>query len=306
MKLGQYEVGGDAPSLIVCEIGINHGGSLQTALDMIAAAHVSGANAVKFQKRTVDLVYSEEELARPRESPFGKTNGDLKRGLEFGQDEYEQIDAFCRKIGMPWFASPWDTDSVKFLAQFDMPAWKIASACATDHRLIHVVRDAVLSNAPQSVAENAAPIIIATGGLVRSQITDALFAAQVGLHYRVTPNPVALLACTASYPADPFDLHLRRIQTLREEFPVAVTGWSGHEVGVYTSVAAVALGAKIVERHFTLDRSMWGSDQAASLEPKGFAKMVEEIRTLERAMGSGELRMLGCEFEPMKKLRRVA
>lgn len=304
MIIGPYKIGGDAPCFVIAEIGINHNGHLRTALDMIAAAHVAGANAVKFQKRTVDIVYTEEELARPRESIYGKTNGDLKRGLEFDIGAYVEIDWFCRSIGMLWFASPWDVPSVQFLEPFDMPAWKIASACATDHALVHAVRDAAVPSI--AGASDAAPILISTGALSPTQITDALFAAQIGMHHRVKPNPVALLACTASYPAAPEDLNLRRLVTMQAEYPAFPIGWSGHEVGVFTSVAAVALGAKIVERHFTLDRTMWGSDQAASLEPKGFAKMVEEIRTLERAMGSGEIRMLDCEHEVMRKLRRVA
>ncbi len=300
MNIGPYSVGGAAPCFVIAEIGINHNGSLQTALDMIAAAHVAGANAVKFQKRTVDVVYTEEELARPRESIYGKTNGDLKRGLEFDIGAYREIDAFCRSIGMLWFASPWDVPSVQFLEQFNMPAWKIASACITDRVLLEAVREAAGANAGR--AEEATPVIISTGMSGWQEINNACEWTTRGL-FR---TPRCLMACTASYPAAPEDLHLRRIPELQSAFPALPVGWSGHEVGVYTSVAAVALGAKLVERHFTLDRSMWGSDQAASLEPKGFAKMVEEIRTVEKALGSEKIRILDCERDVMAKLRRVA
>jgi N-acetylneuraminate synthase len=300
MKIGNHEVGGSHPALVVSEIGISHNGSLDLALKMIAESKRAGAQLVKFQKRTVDLVYTAEELARPRESPFGTTNGDLKRGLEFGQDEYAHIDAYCEELGIPWFASPWDIESVAFLAQFDMAAWKIPSALVTDLALIDAVRKAAVPDAAR--AEEAKPIIISTGMSDVLQIDEAVRTASCGRW----SNPRALLACTASYPADPHDLNLNRLRTLQEIYPSLPVGWSGHEVGVYTSVAAVALGAKIVERHFTLDRSSWGSDQAASLEPQGFRKMVEETRTLESALGSPELRLLDCERDVMAKLRRTA
>lgn len=301
MRIGDRQIGGDHPTWVVAEIGINHNGTLGNAHELILAAKRAGADAVKFQKRTVDLVYSAEELARPRESPFGETNGQLKHALEFGRDEYEMIEDRCHTLAMAWFASPWDVESVAFLAQFpSMCAWKIPSALVTDLALIRAVRDA--ANARAARAEEATPIIISTGMSTEQEIQNAVLAATPGA-FR---SPIALMACTAAYPAEPEDLNLRRILTLQRHYPSFPIGWSGHEVSPFPSVAAVALGARIVERHLTLDRSSWGSDQAASLEPKGFAKMVEEIRTVEKALGRPEIRLLECEEAARAKLRRVA
>lgn len=300
MRIGAHEIGGDHPVFVIAEIGINHGGSLDTALKMIDAANAAGADAVKFQKRTVDLVYSEAELAKPRESPFGTTNGDLKRGLELTADEYDQIADHCDDLNIAWLASPWDVESVVFLTQFNMPAWKIPSALVTDIDLIKAVSFA--ANLGHASAEDATPIIISTGMSTEQEILQAVLAAKRGLFN----SPIALMVCTASYPAEPEDLNLRRILTAQRHYPSFPIGWSGHEVSPFPSVAAVALGARIVERHFTLDRTSWGSDQAASLEPKGFAKMVEEIRTVEKALGRPELRLLECEEPSRAKLRRVA
>ena len=271
------------PVFVVAELGINHNGSVELACDLIRAAREAGADAVKFQKRTVDVVYTAEELARPRENPFGATNGDLKRGLEFGQDEYEQIDDWCFFNDIHWFASPWDVGSVEFLQKFDVPWYKVASACLTDIDLLRAIN------------KTGKPVIVSTGMSNLEQVDVAVFEL-----FAIS----GLLVCTSTYPAKVEELNLARIHTLMELYPELRIGYSGHEVGIWTTLCAVAMGAEIVERHLTLDRSMWGSDQAASLEPKAFKKLVEEIRTFEQAFGDGELRVLDSERPILEKLRR--
>lgn len=273
------------PTFIVAELGINHNGSLDIARQLIEAAKWAGVDAVKFQKRTVDVVYTPEELARPRENPFGPTNGDLKRGLEFGTDEYEQISDWCFYNDIHWFASPWDVGSVGFLQKFDVPWYKVASACLTDLSLLHAI------NGTQK------PVIISTGMSTLGQIGRAIWCFP-------DRQDISLLVCTSTYPAKVEELNLSRIETLMEVFPEFDIGYSGHESGVWTTLCAVAMGARIVERHFTLDRAMWGTDQAASLEPKAFKKLVEEIRTFEQAFGTGQLDIIDSERPLLEKLRR--
>jgi len=239
---------------------------------------------VKFQKRTVDAVYSAEELAKPRESPFGATVGDLKRGLEFGQREYAAIDRACRERGLIWFASCWDEASVDFLEQFDPPCLKIASPCLTDHALLTRHR------------RSSVPLLLSTGMSTLDEI-DAAVAV-------VSRDQLVLMHCTSSYPSRTEELNLKAIGQLQERYDVPV-GYSGHEVGLSTTVAAVALGACVVERHLTLDRAMWGSDQAASVEPQGFARLVKDITAVERAFGDGVKRVYESELPNLRKLRRV-
>jgi N-acetylneuraminate synthase len=276
--------GKDKPCYVIAELGINHGGSVETAKKLIDAAKEAGADAVKFQKRTVELVYTSEELLRPRESPFGTTNGDLKHALELSYQDYSEIDAYCKEKEITFFASPWDVESVKFLEQFDVPFYKVASACITDHDLL------------RAICLTRKPVIISTGMSERADIEWALKFA----HWA----KVAILACTAAYPASVVDLNLKRIHTLMNFYPEIPIGYSGHEVGVWSTLCAVVLGACIVERHLTLDRSMWGSDQAASLEPHAFKLLVREIRDWEKACGSGELGVMECERPQLEKLRR--
>ncbi len=284
IEIGGRQVGPGHPCFIIAEIGINHNGSVETALRLIDAAVESGCQAVKFQKRTIDLVYTREELSRPRESPFGATNGDLKRGLEFGREEYRAIDVYCREKGILWFASCWDESAVDFIEEFNPPCYKIASACLTHDDLLRRCR------------ATSRPLIMATGMSTIEQIRHAV--AVVGLERLI------LLHTTSTYPSRVDDLNLRVMQTLQREFACPV-GYSGHEVGLQTSMAAVALGACVIERHLTLDRSMWGSDQAASVEPHGFALLVRDIRTIERALGDGVKRVIPDEVSIMEKLRRM-
>jgi N-acetylneuraminate synthase len=285
IQIGPHQIGPNEPVFVVAEIGINHNGDLNIAKKLIEEAAKVGCDAVKFQKRTVDVVYTTEELARPRESPFGKTNGDLKKGLEFGKKEYDQIDLCCKKLGIRWFASAWDEDSVDFLKQYSLPCWKIASASLTDTELLIGTKN----------ASGGAPLMLSTG---MSSLHEIRTAAEV-----LSLDDLIILHCKSTYPAKIEELNLNAIHTLRTEFDVPI-GYSGHEVGIFTSLCAVAMGACVVERHITLDRSMWGTDQSASVEPKGLKILIENIRLYEKAKGDGVIRCLESE-EPIKqKLRR--
>ena len=284
VRVGNRLVGDDQPCYIVAEIGINHNGDIDLAKRLISVAVAAGCDAVKFQKRTVSVVYSPEELAKPRETPFGATNGDLKYALEFEQEEYEEIDHFCRSIKMPWFASPWDEESVDFLEQFRPPAYKIASACLTDDHLLRHIR------------ATGKPIILSTGMSTYAEIDHA-----VGV---LGNDDLILLHATSTYPANYDELNLRAIPTMRARYDMPV-GYSGHETGIPSSVCAAALGACCVERHITLDRAMWGSDQAASLEPNGITRLVRDIRLWEQSKGDGVKRVYEREMPIIKKLRRV-
>jgi N-acetylneuraminate synthase len=284
VRVGNKLVGDDQPCYIVAEIGINHNGDVDIAKRLISVAVAANCDAVKFQKRTVDVVYTAEELDRPRESPFGATNGELKYGLEFGLDEYRELDAYCRSANMPWFASCWDEASVDFIDQFDVPCYKIASASLTDDNLLRHTRS------------KGKPIIMSTGMSTTAEIDHAVEV--IG-----TQDLVLLHACS-TYPADYEELNLRAIPVMRARYGVPV-GYSGHETGIPSSVASVVLGGCCVERHITLDRAMWGTDQAASLEPNGITRLVRDVRLVERSMGDGVKRVFEREYPVIKKLRRV-
>lgn len=284
VRLGTKALGDGHPCYIVAEIGINHNGDLDLAKRLISVAVGAGCDAVKFQKRTVDIVYTAEELSKPRESPFGATNGDLKRGLEFELEDYQEIDRYCREVKMPWFASCWDELSVDVINRFDVPCFKIASASLTDDNLLRHTR------------ATGRPIILSTGMSTMRQIDRAV-------EILGTDNLILLHACSA-YPAYYEELNLRVIAQLRERYGVPV-GYSGHETGLPSSIAAAAMGACMIERHITLDRSMWGSDHAASLEPNGVNKLVGYVRLVEKSMGDGVKRVLEREQPVIKKLRRV-
>jgi N-acetylneuraminate synthase len=284
VSIGDRPIGDGHPCFVVAEIGINHNGSLKIAERLIDAAAASGCDAVKFQKRTVEALYTAEELARPRESPFGTTNGHLKRGLEFGLEAYQEIDAHCRNRGIPWFASCWDEASVDFIAQFGVPCFKIASASLTDDALLLHTRTA------------GRPVMLSTGMSSLGQIDHAVEV--------LGRADLIILQSTSTYPASYDELNLRVIPALSQRYGVPA-GYSGHETGLSTTIASVALGACVVERHITLDRAMWGSDQAASVEPQGFMRLVRDIRLVERAMGDGVKRVSESERPVMRKLRRV-
>jgi len=283
VRIAEREVGPDHPTFVVAEIGINHNGNLETAMQLIDAAVAVGCDAVKFQKRTVEVVYSAEELARPRESPFGLTNGDLKHGLEFSAEQYAEIDRYCEgKIS--WFASCWDEASVDLIEQFKPPCYKIASASLTDDNLLRHHR------------KTGRPLMISTGMSTLEQIDHAVEV--------VGRRDLILLHTTSTYPSDITELNLRAIPRMRERYGVPM-GYSGHEVGLYTSLAAVVLGACVIERHITMDRAMWGSDQAASVEPQGFTRLIKDIRAVEAALGDGVKKVYASEIPIRQKLRRV-
>ena len=283
VEIGERRVGLGEPCFVIAEIGINHNGSVETAKRLIDAAVSASCDAVKFQKRTVEVVYTEEELDRPRESPFGTTNRALKEALELGRDAYDEIHRYCAEKGILWFASCWDDASVDFIASYSPPCFKIASACLTDDSLLHRHRS------------TGRPVLLSTGMSTMAEIRHAVDV--------LGKERLVLLHCTSAYPCRPADLNLRMIERLQREFGVPV-GYSGHEVGLQTTVAAVSLGACVVERHLTLDRAMWGSDQAASVEPHGMSHLVRDIRVVEDAMGDGVKRVLETERSALAKLRR--
>ncbi len=281
--VGEKRIGDGNPCYIIGEIGINHNGSVELAKELIKMATDTGADAVKFQKRTVEVVYTEEELNRVRESVFGSTNRDLKLGLELGLQQYREIDRFAKEQGIVWFASPWDEASVDFLEEFNVPAYKIASASLTDHNLLRYIRS------------TGKPIILSTGMSTMREVDDAVNV--------LGDDQLILLHCVSTYPSEDEELNLAVINILKERFNIPV-GYSGHEKGVVLSVASAVMGANLIERHITMDRSLWGSDQAASLEPKGFEIMIRDIRRFEKARGDGIKQVLDSELPIRAKLRR--
>ena len=284
VTVGNKKIGAGQPCYVIAEIGINHNGDLDLAKRLISVAVAAGCDAVKFQKRTVEIVYTAAELATPRPNPFGDTNGDLKHGLEFDEDDYAEIDSFCKQIKIPWLVSPWDELSVDMMEQFDLPVYKIASASLTDDHLLRHIR------------KTGKPVIASTGMSTYAEIDHAVDV--------LGKKDLILMHTTSTYPAKYEQLNLLAIPTMIERYGVPV-GYSGHETGIPTSVAAMALGACCVERHITMDRAMWGSDQAASLEPNGISRLVRDIRLVEQALGDGVKRVYEEELPVMKKLRRV-
>lgn len=283
VKIANKIIGDNYPCFIIAEIGINHNGSINTAKKLIKMAYDNGCDAVKFQKRTVDIVYTKEELQKERESIFGTTNGDLKRGLEFSKKEYDEIDKYCKQLGILWFASCWDENSVDFIEQYDVCAHKIASACLTDWNLLKKVK-----------ATNK-PILISTGMSTQEEIDKAVEI--------LGEDNLVIFHCTSTYPTSNNEINLNYIKTLRQKYSCPI-GFSGHERGIMPSTVAASMGANSIERHITLDRTMWGSDQSASLEPQGLAKLVRDIRELKDIMGDGIKRVYESEIPIKKKLRR--
>lgn len=285
VTLGDQEVGAGQPVYIVAEIGINHNGNLDTAKRLIDAAKLAGCNAVKFQKRTPKLCVPSDQKNKMRDTPWGYISYlDYRNKIEFGLKEYQEIDRHCKKRGIAWFASCWDKPSIDFMEQFAPVCFKVPSAMLTDADLLAHFR------------KTGRPIILSTGMSAMEQIRSA-----VNL---LGTNDLILTHCTSTYPCPPEELNLNMIQTLLQTFDCPI-GYSGHEVGLATTVAAVALGAGYVERHITLDRAMWGSDQAASVEPSGLSRLVKYVRVLETALGDGIKRVYDSERPIMQKLRRI-
>ncbi|HBE79487.1 MAG TPA: N-acetylneuraminate synthase [Firmicutes bacterium] len=269
---------------IIAEIGINHNGDLNIAKKLIKIAKETGCDAIKFQKRTIDKVYTKEFLDSPRESPWGNTQRNQKEGLEFGLIEYQEIDRYCIESGIDWFASAWDLESQYFLRQFNCKYNKIASAMLLYQPLL------------KEVACEGRHTFISTG---MSELKDIEQAVAI---FRAADCPFELMHCVSTYPMEDEDANLNRIKTLRETFQCDV-GYSGHEAGLSVSYAAAALGITSLERHITLDRAMYGSDQAASLEPNGLRMLVGAVRKIEQAMGDGAIAMMPKEVSISKKLR---
>jgi N-acetylneuraminate synthase len=285
LKIGKRMVGDGHPAYILGEIGINHNGDIEVAKQLIDLAKWAGADAIKFQKRTPELAVPADQRDKMRETPWGYISYlDYRYKVEFDEAQYREIDAYCKQKGLEWFVSVWDENSVDFMEAFDPPCYKIPSASLTDHALLKQAR------------KTGRPMILSTGMSTMEQIKEAV--SLIG-----TDNLV-LTHTTSTYPCDPDELNLRMITTLRETFPCPI-GYSGHEVGLVTSAVAVAMGACLVERHITVDRAMWGSDQAASVEPQGLHALVKYIRVTEQSMGDGQKRVYDSEQPSLKKLRRV-
>jgi len=284
VRVGSKLVGKGEPCFVIAEIGINHNGSVEIAKKLIDIAVSAGCDAVKFQKRTIDVVYTPEELAMPRSNPFGETNGDLKRGLELKLEDYEEIDEYCKRKGIMWFASCWDKQSVDFMEFFDPPCYKIASATLTDDELM------------KYTASKGRPLLISTGMSTMEEIDHMLSI--------IDTDDIVLYHCTSTYPTNPGEANLLGIKTFMEKYDYPI-GYSGHERGLTPSIIAVTLGVVSVERHITLDRAMWGSDHAASLEPEGLFRLLRDIRQVPVLLGNGEKVVYESEKPIIKKLRKV-
>jgi N-acetylneuraminate synthase len=285
ITIGSRFVGDEHLAYIVAEIGINHNGSVEIAKKMIDAARHAGVDAVKFQKRTPELCVPPDQRGQMRDTPWGYiTYLDYRNKVEFGETAYCEIDRHCRAIGMPWFTSVWDEPSVDFMERFNTPCYKVPSASLTDYNLLRHLR------------KTGKPVILSTGMSSMEQIREAVDV--------LGQENLLITHATSTYPCDPQELNLRMIGTLREEFDCPV-GYSGHEVGLITTVVAVAMGACLVERHITLDRAMWGGDQAASVEPGGFERLVKYVRVTEQSLGDGVKQVYDSEIPSMRKLRRI-
>jgi Sialic acid synthase len=286
IKIGNRRVGDGHPAYIIAEIGINHNGDLDIAKQMIDAAVHAGVDAVKFQKRTPDIATPLDQQTQMRETPWGYiTYLEYRYKVEFNEEQYREIDRYCREKGIAWMVSVWDQPSVDFMEKFDTPAYKVPSASLTDLGLIRKAR------------ATGKPLILSSGMSTMEQIHQGVKMAG--------EKDLVLMHCTSTYPCSPEELNLKTIDTLRREFPNIPIGYSGHEVGLVPSAVAIALGACVVERHLTLDRAMWGSDQAASVEPWGFETLVKYIRVSETALGDGVKKVYESELGSLKRLRRV-
>jgi N-acetylneuraminate synthase len=284
VKIGNRLIGHEQPVFIVAEIGINHNGDMEICKKLIDLAVSTGCDAVKFQKRTPELCVPEAQKSVPKETPWGTmTYLEYKKKMEFGKKEYEEIDEYCKKKGIMWYASAWDTKSVDFLEKFDMPCYKVPSACLTDKELLLKLK------------ETKKPIILSTGMSTMDQVKEAVSL--------IGEENLILLHCNSSYPATDEELNLNAIKTFKKQFNCPI-GYSGHETGVYSSIAAAVIGSCMIERHITLDRAMFGTDQAASLEVRGLSIIANEIKSLQKIMGDGQKKVYDSEKPIMKKLRK--
>ncbi len=286
VTIGGVPVGEGEPVYVIAEIGLNHNGDVEIAKRLIDVAAEAGAQAVKFQKRTPEISTPEHMKNTPRDTPWGTmTYLEYRYRVEFDHDQYVEIGDYATMKGLHWFASPWDEPSVDFLEELGVVAHKVASASVTDIGLL------------KRIAATGKPVILSTGMSTYEQIDRAVDV--------LGTDNLVILHATSTYPLPPEEANLRMIPALRERYPGVPIGYSGHERGLQISLAAVALGAVMVERHITLDRTMWGSDHAASLEPQGFIHLVRDIRIIGEAMGDGVKRVMPGEEAPLSKLRRV-
>jgi N-acetylneuraminate synthase len=285
IQIGDRTVGEGHPTYVIAEIGINHNGDVAIAKQLIDVAQTAGCDAVKYQKRTPEICVPMDQRDKIRETPWGEmTYMEYKERVEFGQAEYEELAEYASARGLQWFASPWDIPSVDFLETFDVPTHKVASASLTDDELL------------KALAATGKPLIVSTGMSTLEEIDHAMEI--------LSGSDVLLLHTTSTYPCPPEESNLATIHTLRDRYDTPI-GYSGHERGLQVSIAAVALGAVAVERHITLDRTMWGSDHAASVEPHGLNSLVRDIRIVEQALGDGVKRVFPGEEEPRRRLRAV-
>lgn len=280
------KIGGSHPCFIIAEIGLNHNGDIEIAKELIRKAKEAGCDAVKFQKRTPEVCTPRDQWEIERDTPWGRMKYiDYRYKVEFGDKEYQLIDDICNELDIVWFASCWDEESVDFLEKFNPMLYKAASASLTDHSLL------------KKKMNTAKPLMISTG---MSTIEELKAAIEV-----IGTNNLGIAHATSTYPCRPEELNLKMIKTLQDMYPECPIGYSGHETGLSTTLATIPLGAAFIERHFTLDRSMWGSDQAASVEPGGMARLVKDIRDIETALGDGVKKVYESELGPKAKLRRV-
>lgn len=286
VKVGNRHIGDDERVYIIAEIGINHNGSVEIAKRLIEFAKAAGCDAVKFQKRTPELCVPKDQWMIERDTPWGRMPYiEYRHRMELTFDQYSEINEFCKQNEIDWFASCWDEEAVNFIEQFDPPLYKVASACLTDHSLLRKKRS------------TGKPLMISTGMSTMEEITSAVDIC--------TTDNLLIAHSTSTYPCKPEELNLKVIQTLKKTFPDVPIGYSGHETGLAPTWAAVSLGATFVERHITLDRAMWGTDQAASVEVVGFHRLVESIRDIEKSLGDGIKRVYESELGPRQRLRRV-
>jgi len=286
VQIGNRFIGNGEPVYIIAEIGINHNGSLENAKKLIDGAVKAGCDAVKFQKRTPELCVPKNQWDIERETPWGRIKYiEYRRKVEFGFEEYFEIDGYCKEKGIDWFASPWDEEAVEFLEKFKLPMYKLASASLTDFSLL------------QRLKKSGRTIMLSTGMSTIEEVKAAV-------SFMGSEN-ILLAQSTSTYPCAVEELNLRVIQTYRELFPNIPIGYSGHETGLAPTLAAVALGASFVERHITLDRALWGTDQAASIEIVGLQRLVKDIHDIEKALGDGIKKVYASESGNLQKLRRV-
>lgn len=285
VTIGNKAIGDGQPVYVIAEIGINHNGSLDIAKKLIEGAASAGCDAVKFQKRTPELCVPKDQWDIQRDTPWGiMTYIDYRHRMELTYENFAELDDYCRKLGIDWCASCWDEEAVDFIEQFEVPFYKAASASLTDYALLKKMKD------------TGKALMISTGMSTEEEITKAV--EFIGL------DQLLIAHSTSTYPCPIDELNLRMIDTLRSEYPQTPIGYSGHETGLSTTWVAIALGASFIERHITLDRAMWGSDQAASVEVVGFRKLVSNIRVIERALGDGVKKLYDSELGARAKLRR--